>query len=74
MNKKGMSLPIKALIVLVLLLTILSGIDSILIGLTKESLIGKIIPSVSAMLIAYIMVGLAVLVSAVILSFKVFKK
>jgi len=69
-----MSLPIKALIVLVLLLTILSGIDSILIGLTKESLIGKIIPSVSAMLIAYIMVGLAVLVSAVILSFKVFKK
>lgn len=74
MNKKGMNLPVKILLGLILLLTFLAGVEFIYMGLTRTSLIGKIIPSLSLIFIAYIIVGLSVLITAGILSFKMFKK
>ena len=74
MNKKGISLPVKILIGLILLLTFFAGADNISMGLTRTSLIGKIIPSLSVVFVAYVIVGLSVLITAAVLSFKIFKK
>ncbi len=69
-----MNLPVKVLLGLILLLTFLAGADNLFIGLTKTSLVGKIIPSLPVMFIVYIIIGLSVLITAAVLSFKVFKK
>jgi uncharacterized membrane protein YuzA (DUF378 family) len=74
MKKKAMGLPIKVLMGLVLLLTFLAGANYITIGLTRADLIGKIIPSLSIMFAAYVFIGISTLITAGILSFKMFKR
>lgn len=74
MNKKGKNLPVKISLGLTLVLTFLSGVDSIFLGLTKTSLIGKIIPSLPMMFIVYLIVGLSALITASVLAFKLFKR
>ncbi len=74
MGKKGMSLAVKILIGLPLVLTFLAGVNDIFIGFTRADIIGKIITSPQAMFVTYVIVGLSVLATATILSFKVFKE
>lgn len=73
MNKKGMSLLVKVLLGFILLLTFFAGANNLFVGLTRIDLIGRIIPGQNG-LIAYTFIGLSVLITAGILSFKMFKK
>ena len=74
MNKKGMSLIAKIGLGIPLLLTGLLGVDSIIIGLTRSSLIGKIIPSIPIMFGAYVVMGIAGLITAGALLVKIIKE
>jgi uncharacterized membrane protein YuzA (DUF378 family) len=73
MNKKGINLPVKVFLGFVLLLTFLAGVNNVFIGLTRIDLIGRIMMPQGG-LITYVIMGLSVLITAAVLSFKIFKK
>ena len=73
MNKKGMGLVGKVLLGLVLVITLLSGFNNILIGLSTNSLVRLISPTSGiGMRIIYTLMSLATLLTAVILFLKVY--
>ena len=74
MNKTGIGLVGKILLAIVLIITFLSGLNNIFIGLTITSLVKVFFTSNIMMRIIYVLMSLTTLTTTLILFIKVFIK
>ena len=77
MNKKGkkMNVIVKVLFLVAVLITVFSGINSLMISAGRESLVRAVTANNALpMQILYILIGISSLVTSVVLALKIIKK
>lgn len=74
MNKKGMNLITKSVLIVGLLFLILGGINYLSIGILRSGLIGMVTSSTIILTIIYVIMGLSEIVLSGILFFKILRE
>jgi hypothetical protein len=74
MNKKGIGLVSKILVFVIAFITLIAGIDFLVIAIVKNSFISRIFVPILGVSFLFFILGISAIVTSVILAIKTFKE